>query len=136
MIRRPGRPIEGSAVQQDNVRRAGLGKRLGHLALFVALAVVPVLALNSLATATPGSEGGDARPGLTDAQRQCLAEQGVTVPDGSAADGRSALTREQRRELRQAGRACGVRGMRAGRGRSRRCRPTPPRSSSPTPVRC
>jgi hypothetical protein len=110
-------------VQQDSVRRAGLGKRVGNVVLFVALAVVPVLALNSLATATPTSDGGgssdgdgDARPVLTDAQRECLAERGVSIPDRSGAETRSALTREQRRELRQAGKACGVRGMGKGQG--------------------
>ena len=109
-------------MQQDSARRAGLAKRVGHVVVFVALAVVPVLALHSLATATPTSDGGasdagaDARPGITDAQRECLAEQGVSVPDRSGAEGRPALTREPRRELRQAGRACGLRGLRPGRG--------------------
>ena len=86
-------------MQQDSARRAGrLGKRVGHVALFVALAVVPVLALNSFASAAPGSEGdGRARPALTDAQRQCLAEHGV--------DQDAAPTREQRREAAQ---ACGL----------------------------
>jgi hypothetical protein len=103
-------------VQQDSARRVGLGKRVGHVALFVALAVVPVLALNSLATATPNSSaggegaGGRARPALTDAQRQCLADQGVTVPDrGDAGEG-IAITREERHALRDAARACGLRG--------------------------
>jgi hypothetical protein len=101
-------------VQQDHARRARRGKRVGHVAVFVALAVVPVLALNSLAAATPGSHGGsgDARPGLTDSQRQCLAERGVTAPSRGSAGG-PALTPEQRSELRAAGRACGVRGTRA-----------------------
>jgi hypothetical protein len=105
-------------VQQDSARRAGLGKRVGNVALFVALAVVPVLALNSLATADTSSDGGgDARPGLTDAQRECLAERGVSIPDRSGAETRFAPTREQRRELRQAGKACGLRGMGKGQGK-------------------
>jgi hypothetical protein len=103
-------------VQQDSTRRVGLDKRVVHVALFVALAVVPVLALNSLATATPSSSlggdatGGRARPALTDAQRQCLADQGITVPDrGDASEG-IAITGEERHALRDAARACGLRG--------------------------
>jgi hypothetical protein len=70
--------------------RKQAGKRMIHIVLFVALAVVPVLALNSFATATPspasdggtsdGSTGPGTRSGLTDAQRQCLADQGITLP--------------------------------------------------------
>ena len=56
MIRRSGRPIEGSAVQEDRNLGARLRQRVGHVALFVALAVVPVLALNSLATADTGTD--------------------------------------------------------------------------------
>jgi hypothetical protein len=59
---------------------------------FLALAAVPVLALNSLARAEPGAPsaseatpaghpaGHPARPALTDAQRECLAAHGVTLP--------------------------------------------------------
>jgi hypothetical protein len=97
---------EGNAVQQDSAHRAGLGKRVGHVALFVALAVVPVLALNSLATADTAAK---ARPALTDAQQQCLAGHGVSVPDGAAATG-IPVTREERHALRAAARACGLRG--------------------------
>lgn len=69
MIPGARRPIEGSAVQQDRSVRAGLARRIGHLGLFVALAVVPVLALNSLATADTGS---DPHVSTTDSQRECL----------------------------------------------------------------
>ncbi len=90
---------------------------VGHVVLLVALAVVPVVAFNSLATAASASDGGSgptgARPGLTDSQRQCLADQGVTVPSGSSNDAKPPLTREQRQELRAAGQACGVGGTRA-----------------------
>ena len=108
MIRRPGRPIEGSAVHQGS----SVTKRIGHVALFVALAVVPVLALNSLATATPTPDGGtDPRPpGLTDAQRSCLAEQGVTLPAPGSQSEAPALTQEQRKEFRKSVKACGLRG--------------------------
>ncbi len=109
MIRRPRRPIEGSAVHQGS----SVTKRIGNVALFVALAVVPVLALNSLATATPTPDGGtDPRPGLTDAQRSCLAEQGVTLPAPGSQGEAPALTQEQRKELRKSVKACGLRGPR------------------------
>jgi hypothetical protein len=99
---------------------------VGHVALFVALAVVPVLALNSLATATAASEGGTdptaaaattGRPALTDTQRQCLSDQGVTLPTGGADGAKPEFTREQRRQLREAGAACGLRAMIARKGR-------------------
>jgi hypothetical protein len=88
------RPIEGSAVHEDRIIGARLRTRVGHTALFVALAVVPVLAFNSLATADSGSDPtAGARPGLTDEQHQCLADQGE--------------------QLRAAGQACGLLGMNA-----------------------
>lgn len=122
MIRRPlpgsGRPIEGSAVHEDRTVGARLRTRVGHVALFVALAVVPVLAFNSLATATTASDGGtgpaaSSRPGLTDTQRQCLSDQGVTLPTHGSTAGKPPFTREQRQQLRRATAACGVRGTRA-----------------------
>ena len=83
---------------------------------FVALAVVPVLGLNSLATADTGDTGAASaadgqrhpRPALTDAQRQCLAEQGVTLPTRPADGTRPQLTEEQRAALRAAAEACGL----------------------------
>jgi hypothetical protein len=116
MIQGSGRPTEGSAVHEDRIIGARLRKRVGHVALFVGLAVVPVLALNSLATAdtgtdpTPGATAGP-RAGLSDTQRQCLADQGVTLPSRSTDGGKPALTREQRQALRTAGQACGLRGL-------------------------
>ena len=103
MIRPPGRPIEGSAVHQGS----SVTKRMGHVALFVALAVVPVLALNSLATADTST---DPRPGLTDTQRSCLAEQGVTLPAAGSPGEAPALTQEQRKDFRKSVKACGLRG--------------------------
>jgi len=80
---------------------------------FVALAAVPVLALNSFATADTGTGGAYGRSGgtpraLTDAQRQCLAEQGVPLPARPADGTRPALTQEQRDALRQAAETCGL----------------------------
>ncbi len=83
-------------------------KRLGHVALFVALAVVPVLALNSFATADTAA---GSRPGVTDAQRQCLADHGVTRPTpGSNDQPRSQLSRDDRKALKDAADACGLHG--------------------------
>lgn len=107
MIHRFGRPIEGSAVHQDSSIRRRVTKRTGHLALFVALAVVPVLALNSLATADTGT---DPRPGPTDAQRACLSGQGVALPTPGSQSERPALTQEARKDLRRSAMACGLRG--------------------------
>jgi hypothetical protein len=58
-------------VSSRAVKRAALG------ALFVALAVVPVLALNSFATA---DTGGDPGPAPSTTPRPCLAGRGVTLP--------------------------------------------------------
>jgi hypothetical protein len=125
MILESGRPTEGSAVHEDRIMGARLRKRVGHVALFVALAVVPVLALNSLATADTGTDPTASptagpttgvRAGLTDTQSQCLADQGVTLPTRSADGGKPALTREQRQELRAAGQSCGLRGLGMSRG--------------------
>ena len=73
MIQLSGRPSEGSAVHQDRELRSRVGKRLGHVALLVALAVVPVLALNSLATADTGT---DPRAGA--APRPCTSPRGCS----------------------------------------------------------
>jgi hypothetical protein len=120
-------------VQEDHSTGARLGQRVGHVALFVALAVVPVLALNSLATADTGTDPtGGSRPaltvegrtgarghgtGLTDAQRQCLADQGVSLPVRSADHPHTSVSAAQRDALRQAATTCGLpeRGHRGGR---------------------
>jgi hypothetical protein len=77
--------------------RTGVTRRIGHVVLLVALAAVPVLALNSLATADTGTDP----HASTDTHRQCLAEQGVTGPARTAA---------QRQELREAAQACSFHG--------------------------
>ncbi len=80
---------------------------------FVALAVVPVLGLNSLATADTAtgsrSEGGVGAPkALSDEQRQCLAGQGVTLPARPADGTRPEITDEQRAAMRAAAETCGL----------------------------
>jgi hypothetical protein len=50
--------------------------------LFVALAAVPVVALNSFASADTGP---DPTAGPCSTPRQCLADQGVTLPTPSSA---------------------------------------------------
>jgi len=98
-------PVGGSMMRE----RSRFRKRLAHTGLFVALAVVPVLALNSLATASVTVDGGaGSRPGLTDAQRQCLSEQGVSLPTRDSGDDKPALTPEQRDARRQAAETCGL----------------------------
>ena len=101
-------------MHEDRIIGARFRTRLGHVALFAALAVVPVLAFNSLATAGTSSDPtAGARPGLTDEQRQCLTDQGITLPLRSSNADKPALTDEQRQQLRAAGQACGLHGMTA-----------------------
>lgn len=98
--------------------KPGFSRGVVQIIGFVALAALPVLALNSLAGAAAPP------PQLTDAQKQCLADHGVTLParpaSGSGtepasrsgtepADGsRPELTQEQRDARRQAAEACGL----------------------------
>ena len=82
---------------------------------FVALAAVPVLALNSLATADTGAgaaaaDAGTGRPEPADTVRRCLADQGVALPARPADGTRPTLSPEQRQALRQAAAACGLPG--------------------------
>jgi hypothetical protein len=109
--------VGGSTVNAKPGIRRGLVQVVG----FVALAALPVLALNSLATADTGGASGSgvtrpAHPALTDAQRQCLADRGVTRPEKPADGSRPQLTQEQRDALRQAREACDLPVM-AGPGR-------------------
>jgi hypothetical protein len=95
-------------------QQPGFRRGLIYVVGFIALATVPVLALNSLATADTGArtatEGATpgAHRGLTDAQRQCLVEQGVTLPARPAEGSRPALTPDPRAALRTAAEACGL----------------------------
>jgi hypothetical protein len=73
-----------------------------HVAVFVALAVVPVLAVDTLAVA------GGAKPGLDATQQQCLTDQGVSVSAASG-HGKAGLTKEQRVKLKAAEQVCGLR---------------------------
>jgi hypothetical protein len=102
--------------------KPGIARGVVTVVGFVALAAVPVLALNSLATADTGAGGayegtGGAPRTLTEAQQQCLADQGVTLPARPADGSRPVLTQEQHDALRRAAEACGLpegphRGMR------------------------
>ena len=76
---------------------------MGHVALFVALAVVPVLALNSLATADTGTDRGTDPPARPTHRRAAPVPRrpGRHPPDAAAARASApALTQEQRKELR------------------------------------
>jgi hypothetical protein len=108
------RPTEGSTVNWKPGIRRGAVQIVG----FVALAALPVLALNSLATADTGSGSGSstsgaaatrpAPPQLTDVQKQCLADHGVTKPTELKDVSRPEFSQEQRDALRQATEACGL----------------------------
>jgi hypothetical protein len=85
----------------------------------VALAALPALGVGAFAaadaatTATNGEEGArPARPALTDAQKQCLADQGVTLPrrpaDGATGERPAPPTAEQREAFQKAAAACGI----------------------------
>ena len=95
------RAIEGSAVRDDGSSSARWWKRVGLVAMLVALAVVPVLALSSFASAGTGS---GPRPAMTDVKRQCLADHGVSAP-GRGGDGTGPRA-EQRRARRAAAADC------------------------------
>jgi len=81
----------------------------------VALVAVPALGLAGVASAASGDSGETAdttarptRPQLTDEQRQCLADQGVTPPTRPADGTHTPPTDEQRAEMLAAAEACGL----------------------------
>ena len=91
-----------------------LHRKVGIVAGFLVLAAIPAVGLGAFAAADTtsgeaGTQGPPGRPALTDAQRQCLADQGVTLP-GRPADGTRPAppTDEQRAALRAAAEACGL----------------------------
>jgi hypothetical protein len=104
--------------QRHSIRR---GVRLAAATL--ALAAVPIIGGAGVAgAADSGTTGarGQGRPAhapLTDAQKQCLADQGVTVPEKPADGSRPQLSQEQRDARKAAAQACGLpaRGPRGGR---------------------
>jgi hypothetical protein len=107
---------------RHSIRR---GIRLAAATL--AMAAVPVIggatvagAADSGATGT-GAQGRPAHAPLTDAQKQCLADQGITLPERPADGSRPQLSQEQRDALKAAAKACGLptpgpRGAHAGGG--------------------
>jgi hypothetical protein len=80
----------------------------------IALVAVPVLGLAGVADAADDEAGSGRgpKPTLTDEQRQCLADQGVTLPErpaeGSDPSTRVRPTEEQRSAFRAAAEACGL----------------------------
>ena len=78
-------------MHQDRDIRARVARRMGHVALFVAVAVVPVVAVGSPASATP-----------TGALRQCLADHGVTLPAAGSENAQPPRNDETRKALRKA----------------------------------
>jgi hypothetical protein len=91
-------------------------RRVGIVVGFLALAAVPALGLSAFAAADTGSAQASGqqgtrppRPDLTDAQKQCLADHGVTRPERPANGERPAPpTDEQRAARRRAAEACGL----------------------------
>ncbi len=102
-----------------NASTKWIPRKVGIVVGFLALAALPALgvgvfaAADAATTGTNGEEGArPSRPALTDAQKQCLADQGVTLPQRPAADGTgqrpSPPTDEQRAAFRAAAEACGL----------------------------
>jgi hypothetical protein len=103
-----------------------ISRKLGLAAGFVALAALPALGLGAFAAADTGTgEAGTgeaatqgpggmrpARPQLTDEQRQCLANEGVTLPERPANPGTGERPQppsdEQRAAFRAAAAACNL----------------------------
>jgi len=94
-------------------------RTFGLVVGFLALAALPALGVGAFAVAdaaTTGTNSDDgarpAHPALTDAQKQCLADHGVTLPERPAADGTGQRptppTDDQRAAFRAAAVACGL----------------------------
>ncbi len=85
----PERPADGSRPQLSQEQRDAMKA-----------------AAKACGLPTPGPRGG--RPALTDAQKQCLADQGVTLPERPADGSRPQLSQEQRDAMKAAAKACGL----------------------------
>jgi hypothetical protein len=94
-------------------------RRVGIVVGFLALAAVPALGLSAFAAADTGTGAASDQPGtrpphpvLTDAQRQCLADNGVTLPErptsGDPGQRLTPPTAEQRAAREAAAQACGL----------------------------
>jgi hypothetical protein len=94
---------------------------IGFVVGLAALAAVPALGLGAFAAADTSSGTGSAdsespampvstgrRPMLSDAQKQCLSDQGVTLPQPSSSGERPQVSQEQRDAFRAAAQACGI----------------------------
>jgi hypothetical protein len=102
-----------------NAAAKTIPRKVGIVAGFVALAALPALGLSAFAAAdtgtaaTSGQQGTrPSRPALTDTQKQCLADHGVTLPQhpsGIETGERPAPpTDAQRAAFHQAAAACGL----------------------------
>ena len=88
--------------------RNAVGLAVGALAL-VAVPAFGITAVADAATGESGAPGGrGGRPQLTDEQKACLAEQGVTPPERPADGTRTPPTDEQRAAMKAAAEACGL----------------------------
>jgi hypothetical protein len=105
--------------------RPRISRTVALVAGFVALAALPALGLGAFAAADTGSgESGTsestsapaalraARPQLTDEQKECLADKGVTLPERPADPGTAERpqppSEEQRAAFRAAAQACDI----------------------------
>ncbi|HEX5586637.1 MAG TPA: hypothetical protein VFZ17_04975 [Acidimicrobiia bacterium] len=106
--------------------RRSIRGALGLAAGAIAIAAVPALGLAGVASAASGDSGESAdtttrpaRPALTDTQRQCLADHGVTPPTRPADGTHTPPTDEQRAAMQAAAEACGLPARPAGPGMGR-----------------
>jgi len=102
----------------------GKSHRVGLLIGFVALAALPAIGLGAFAAGATDLGTSEAVSGtptrarfeLSDTQKQCLADHGVSKPAPSATGERPQLSPEQRDALRAALQACGIELHRFGHG--------------------
>jgi hypothetical protein len=89
-----------------------LPRRVGIVAGFLALAALPAVGVGAFAAAATGAGEASAdgaplpHPQLSDTQKQCLTDHGVTLP--ATGERPQALTDEQRAAFRAAAEACGI----------------------------
>ena len=102
-----------------NKRRS---RTIGFVVGLAVLVAVPALGLGAFAAADTSSGGSNSpdseasatpvstgpRHMLTDAQKQCLSDHGVSLPEPSATGERPQFSPEQRDALRAAAEACGI----------------------------
>jgi hypothetical protein len=108
----PGIPARSERPVVRNAPTKRFPRRVGIVAGFLALAALPAVGVGAFAAAATGSGEASAegttlrRPQVTDAQKQCLTDHGVTLP--ATGERPQGLTDEQRAAFRAAAQACGI----------------------------